>query len=58
MFKVLLVNGNRYLINVGVSDLLQDHQCQQILRYYPEDAEVDFTYAKEEDFKSPKIKLN
>ena len=58
MFKVLLVNGNRYLINVSVSDLLQDLQCNQILKYAPADAIVEFTYATDEDFKSPKIKLN
>lgn len=58
MFKVLLVNDRRYLINVSVSDLLQDNQVRDILKYAPADAIIDFVEAKDEDFKAPKIKLN
>jgi translation initiation factor 2 alpha subunit (eIF-2alpha) len=58
MFKVLLVNSTRHLINVSVSDLLQDNQVRDILKYAPADAIIDFVEATDEDFKSPKIKLN
>ena len=50
MFKILMVNDRRYLINVGVSDTLQDNQCKEILKYAPHDAIIEFTETLESDF--------
>ncbi len=57
MFKALVVNGKRYLINVGVSEESQDNQCESILKNAPEDAVIDFVDAIDSDFKN-QIKLN
>ncbi len=57
MFKALVVNGKRYLINVGVSEESQDNQCESILKNAPKDAVIDFVDAIDSDFKN-QIKLN
>jgi len=57
MFKALVVNGKRYLINVGVSEESQDNQCEAILKNAPEDAVIDFVDAIDSDFKNQN-KLN
>jgi hypothetical protein len=51
MFKILMVNDRRYLINVAVSDQLQDNQCSAILKYAPHDAIIEFTDPVESDFR-------
>lgn len=40
--EVLIVNGNRYLINTDVCDKAQDEACERILKNYPADADVDW----------------
>ena len=57
MFKTLVVNGKRYLINVGVSEESQDNQCESILKNAPEDAVIDYVDAIDSDFKN-EMKLN
>tara|TARA_R100000544_G_C2218495_1_gene56000 strand:+ start:347 stop:535 length:189 start_codon:yes stop_codon:yes gene_type:complete len=57
MFKILMVNDRRYLINVGVSDTLQDNQCRDILKYAPHDAIIEFSDPLESDFR-PHLKYN
>ena len=42
MYEVLIVNGNRYLINMQVADNVQEAACKRILKQYPEDAIVDW----------------
>ena len=49
MYTILVVNGNRYLINTMVSDLAQDKDCQIILQDYPKDADIYFTTPTKED---------
>jgi hypothetical protein len=58
MFKVLTVNGKRYLINVGVSEESQDNQCEAILKNVPEDAVVDIVDPVDSDFKNELKTLN
>jgi len=58
MFKVLVVNGKRYLINVGVSEGSQDNQCEAILKNAPEDAVIDIVDAVDSDFKNKLKPLN
>ena len=49
MYTILVVNGNRYLINTMVSDLSQDKDCQTILQDFPDDADIHFETPTKED---------
>ena len=49
MYTILVVNGNRYLINTMVCDLSQDKACEAILREYPVDADIHFEPPTESD---------
>ena len=40
--EVLIVNGNRYLINTDVSNDTQDETCKRILKDFPHDAIVEW----------------
>ena len=48
--EVLIVNGNRHLINTSVQEGAQDQICKTIISGYPEGAIIDWdTNVKLED---------
>lgn len=40
--EVLIVNGNRHLVNTSMCDKAQDETCQRIIKGYPQDAIVEW----------------
>ena len=38
--EVMIINGNRYLINTDASDEVQDMDCKRIMDQYPDDAVI------------------
>ena len=40
--EVLIINGDRHLINTTMCDKAQDEVTQRILSGYPKDAQVDW----------------
>ena len=49
--KVLVVDGNRYLINTELAQHVLDGICEDILKYYPPDATVEFDDVKPSDIR-------
>jgi hypothetical protein len=46
---VMVVNGNRYLLNTDMCEKAQDETAQRILSDYPHDAIIEFDTPKIED---------
>ena len=40
--EVMVINGNRYLINTDLAQHVLDGVCEDILKWYPSDANVEF----------------
>ena len=38
--EIMIIQGNRYLINTEASDNFQDVECKRIMDQYPDDAEI------------------
>ena len=49
--KVMVVNNNRYLINTELAQHVLDDICEDILKYYPSDATVEFDDVKSSDIR-------
>jgi len=47
--EVMILNGRRYLINTQVTDG-GDHQCEHLLKQFPDDVEIDWDEVKLSDF--------
>ena len=47
--EVMIVNGNRYLINTNVCAKAQDDNAERILKNYPQDAIIEFDSVKLKD---------
>ena len=47
--EVMILNGRRYLINTQTHDG-GDNQCEELLKHFPADTEIDWDEAKLSDF--------